>query len=104
MAMTDVLRQFQSRLVYPDPFKPVGIEFELPTDALVTLKIYDEHGGEISTILEDVFLRAGTHSFEVDKAVLAVPTSLSRLTVKVKGQELTETRKIIPNYPPFQPR
>ena len=52
--------QLTSRLTYPNPFSPSGIAFDLPEKARVTLKIFDEAGKEVRTLIENQSLDPGT--------------------------------------------
>ena len=53
---------------YPSPFMPaintLNIAYDLPNDAIVTLKIYDRRGRLVKTILEDYFVNAKGSSKE----------------------------------------
>ena len=57
---------------YPNPFNPsTSIEFNLPKEARVTLKVYDLLGREVSTILNGVVQKAGLNSFSFDGSKLS---------------------------------
>ena len=60
------LREFSSRVFYPNPFIPAGIEFELPEDADVSLVIFDDSGNEVKKLMEKQRFTAGTHQLSVD--------------------------------------
>jgi len=56
---------------YPNPFNPVTkIDYELPYDGKVVLKIYDITGREISTLVND-YKQAGYNSVEFNASNLA---------------------------------
>jgi hypothetical protein len=75
---------------YPNPFNPsTSIEFSLPQDEFVTLKVFDVRGHEVST-LEANHLAAGTHRYQWDATGLADGVYLYRLTA---GNH-SETRKM----------
>jgi len=58
---------FTLRQNYPNPFNPTTtIEFALPADAVVTLKIYNILGQEMTTLFDHEALDAGTQSVEYD--------------------------------------
>ena len=59
-------REFSSRVFYPNPFIPAGIEFELPEDADVSLVIFDDSGNEVKKLMERQRFLAGTHQLSVD--------------------------------------
>jgi hypothetical protein len=57
---------------YPNPFNPTtNIEFNLPKEMKVTLKVYDLLGREVSTILNGVVQKAGLNSFAFDGSKLS---------------------------------
>ena len=57
---------------YPNPFNPTTtIQFELPTPALVTLKIYNLLGQEVVTLLDRQDLEDGTQEVTFDGGNLA---------------------------------
>jgi len=59
---------------YPNPFNPTTkIEFVLPSDEKVTMKVYDMLGREVKTLLND-FLSAGHHDVEFNASSLASGT------------------------------
>jgi hypothetical protein len=59
---------------YPNPFNPTTkIEFVLPVDEKVTLKVYDMLGREVNTLLDEV-LAAGHHDVEFNASSLASGT------------------------------
>lgn len=60
------VREFSSRVFYPNPFIPAGIEFELPEDAQVSLVIFDDSGNEVKTLMEKQRFAAGSHQLSVD--------------------------------------
>jgi hypothetical protein len=59
-------REFTSRVFYPNPFIPAGIEFELPEEADVSLVIFDGAGNEVKTLMERRRFPAGVHQLSVD--------------------------------------
>jgi photosystem II stability/assembly factor-like uncharacterized protein len=52
---------------YPNPFNPfTTIEFLLPKDSYVKLKIFDITGKTVFVIINDFFLNAGNHKYTID--------------------------------------
>lgn len=60
-------KTFQSRLVYPDLFKPVGIEFDLPEDATITLEVLNDSGDPILTVVDRQLYTRGKHIVQLGK-------------------------------------
>jgi hypothetical protein len=64
---------------YPNPFNPTTlINYDLPGDAQVTLKLYDVLGREVRTLV-DAFVRAGYHQVSLNASDLASGFYLYRL-------------------------
>jgi hypothetical protein len=94
-----------SRLTYPNPFNPSGIDFDLPHDAQVTLQIFDHAGTEVATLVENHFFPRGTHHIDFFNATgeakwtppASVPQEIYfyRLSVEMNGARLTDTKKIM---------
>jgi hypothetical protein len=56
---------------YPNPFNPATtINYDLPVDAIVTLKVYDLLGKEVLTLV-DGFVPAGYHHVQLDGSRLS---------------------------------
>ncbi|MBN1560768.1 T9SS type A sorting domain-containing protein [candidate division KSB1 bacterium] len=63
--------QYELAQNYPNPFNPMTtIEFSLPTQALVTLKVYDILGNEVAELVNGI-VTAGTHAVAFDGADLS---------------------------------
>ena len=57
---------------YPNPFNPITkINFSIPSDSKVSLKVYDISGREISTLLNNKFLSADFYTVEFNASALA---------------------------------
>jgi hypothetical protein len=65
---------------YPNPFNPTTkINFQLPTDGFVTLKVYDMLGKEVSTLVNGD-KKAGYYSYDFDASKLAAGVYIYRIT------------------------
>jgi hypothetical protein len=63
---------FELEQNYPNPFNPTTrINFQLPQAEDVTLKVYDMLGREVSALLTNTRLSAGTHSMSFDGSGLS---------------------------------
>ncbi len=99
------MSEVSSRLKYPNPFNPSGLEFELPGEARVTLQIYDEEGRELTVLLEDALLAAGKHTIEFydargdvrwdGKSSEGHRTYFYRLSIEIGGKRHIDTKRIV---------
>ena len=72
---------------YPNPFNPITtIEFNLPKDGLMSLRIYDLRGRLIQTLLEHN-LNAGHYFYQWDASNL--PSSIYLITLSSGGHTIT---------------
>ncbi|MFZ4591975.1 MAG: T9SS type A sorting domain-containing protein [Ignavibacteria bacterium] len=79
---------------YPNPFNPVTkIDFEVPQDSKVTMKVYDITGKEIVTLLSGV-KSAGFHTVQFDGNGLSTGIYFYRLVASANGQEIVITKKM----------
>jgi len=66
---------------YPNPFNPTTmISFSIAHSQLVTLKVYNILGQEVSTLLDNKFEEAGLHEFSFDASLLTSGMYIYRLT------------------------
>ncbi|MBK6507756.1 MAG: T9SS type A sorting domain-containing protein [Ignavibacteria bacterium] len=64
---------------YPNPFNPVTtINYDLPTDGIVTIKVYDILGRELKTLVNEM-KTAGYHKIQFNAADLASGAYFYRL-------------------------
>ncbi len=65
---------------YPNPFNPTTIiQFGLPVEQAVTLKIYDILGQEVMTLVNNEVLKAGTYKFSFNASAYASGTYIYRI-------------------------
>jgi|WetSurMetagenome_2_1015567.scaffolds.fasta_scaffold15948_2 hypothetical protein len=84
--------EFTSRLVFPNPLSPSAIEFTAPDNCTVTLRLYDDGGNAVQTILEGRAYSAGTHRISLEPLHLAAGKYLYRFQVLGAGGEAIETK------------
>ena len=83
--------QFKLNQNYPNPFNPeTNIEFHIPIDALVTLKVYDILGSEVATLVNEL-KTAGRHAVNFDASSLVSGVYL----YKINAGSFVQTRKMI---------
>ena len=84
-------REFSLSQAYPNPFNPeTTIEYSLPKETLVTIKVFDAIGQEVTTLV-DQFLVAGAHSVKWNSAGAATGVYWYRMT----AGSFSETKKIV---------
>lgn len=80
---------------YPNPSNPKSkIDFQLPFDAQVTLKVYDITGKECGVLVNN-FLTADYHTAEFDGSDLASGVYFYRITAEGSGQVFSKTMKMV---------
>jgi len=92
-------KRFTLHQNYPNPFNPITtIQFNLPKNSQVTLKIFNIRGEKVATLLS-AFLPAGSHSIEWDASNMASGVYLYRLQagnpLQSHAQSYVETRKMM---------
>jgi hypothetical protein len=71
---------------YPNPFNPATtIDFSIPADGFVTLKVYNMLGQEVATLADREEFLEGMNSVEFDASALATGAYYYRLTVDGGG-------------------
>jgi hypothetical protein len=76
---------------YPNPFNPfTNIHFSVPKDGIVTLKVYDVLGNEVTTF-SDGFMKAGEYNAEFDGSKLSSGVYFYKL---IAG-DFSSTKKMI---------
>jgi len=79
---------YSLRQNYPNPFNPsTTIEFSLPQDGIVTLKIYNVLGQEVATLINNATMDAGTYPVDFNAGNLASGIYFYRLTVQTTNED-----------------
>jgi len=81
---------------YPNPFNPVTkIDFDLPSDSRVSLKIYDMTGREMKSLLTGELKSAGYHTIEINAANLSSGVYFYRMIVNSLNKDIIFTKKMV---------
>ncbi len=71
---------------YPNPFNPITmIHYSLPTEGIVTLKIYDVLGQEVATLLNNASMEQGEHELRFDANGFSSGVYFYRIDVSQNG-------------------
>ena len=94
---SNVPKAFNLSQNYPNPFNPsTSISYQIPTDAVVTLKIFNVLGNEIKT-LENGFIHAGSHQVQFNATGLS--SGIYFYSIKAASldgkQNFSSTKKMI---------
>lgn len=77
---------------YPNPFNPsTMIDFSLPKQSLVSLKVYDAIGREVAVLLSNVITNPGFHSFKFNADGLTSGVYYYKLTTP----EFSDIKKMV---------
>ncbi len=88
---TEIPREFSLSQNYPNPFNPATkIKFDLPFTANVVLKLYDNIGKEIQTLINEELI-AGTYVYELN----GINLSSGVYFYKITAGNFIDTRKMI---------
>lgn len=80
---------------YPNPFgKATRIQYSIPVDARVNIKLYDIMGKEVGIIFNGE-RSSGTYNVEYNTAKLSAGVYYARMIATAKGQEFVQTQKLI---------
>ncbi len=80
---------------YPNPFNPVTkIDFSLPLDAKVSIKLYDITGREVKTLVNDQ-RTAGYYTVQFNGSDISSGTYFYRIMTKSSGADYIMTKKMV---------
>jgi hypothetical protein len=86
---------FELRQNYPNPFNPsTTIEYSLPKDSYVTLKIFDAAGKQVA-LLADEFKKAGEYNIRFNSLLPSGALPSGIYFYKLQAAEFSAARKMI---------
>ena len=87
--------KFELSQNYPNPFNPTTkINYAVPVDGRVSMKLYDISGREIVSLVNDV-KTAGYYTVTLNASNLASGTYFYRMSAEGNGQKFIETKKMV---------
>ena len=76
---------------YPNPFNPsTHINYAVPNDGFVTLKVFDILGREVSTLVDE-FKKAGFYEFNYDASKL----TSGMYFYKINSRNFSDVKKMV---------
>ena len=93
-SLYEVPKTFSLSQNYPNPFNPTTtIEFSIPEDAIVTLRVYNMLGQVVATLADREEFSAGENWVELDGATLA--TGVYYYQINVNDGQFQSVQKMI---------
>jgi len=84
-----VAREFSLMQNYPNPFNPAtNIEYSVPSNEFVSLKVYDMLGREVATLVDEI-QKAGNYKITFDGKFLSSGVYIYKLQSKSFNQSRT---------------
>jgi hypothetical protein len=91
-----VPKEFYLSQNYPNPFNPTSmINFDLPKDSKVSLKVYDLLGRVVATLADNQEYEAGTQQVQFNAGNLASGMYFYRLTAQSEGKTFKDVKKML---------
>jgi hypothetical protein len=88
-------KDFKVSQNYPNPSNPKSkIDYQIPFDGKVTIKIYDITGREVATLVNEIKI-SGYYTAEFDGTNLASGVYFYRINAEGSGQIYTVTKKMV---------
>ncbi len=80
---------------YPNPFNPsTMINYDLPFDGKVSMKLFDMSGREVATLVNEI-KTAGYHSVNFNGSALSSGVYFYRINVESNGKNFVDTKKMM---------
>jgi phosphatidylserine/phosphatidylglycerophosphate/cardiolipin synthase-like enzyme len=92
---TELPQRFTVHQNYPNPFNPsTVVSFELPSDQIVNIRLFDTLGREVATLVSGESLSAGRHEVTFDASTLSSGIYIYRVELG-NGQSITRKMTLI---------
>jgi hypothetical protein len=91
-------KKFSLKQNYPNPFNPsTTLTFDLTTDAIVTLKVFNILGNEVASLFNNKQMLAGEHKIPFDASRLSNGVYFYRIYAQIDGQSkpMVQTKKMV---------
>jgi len=89
-----LIKKFALNQNYPNPFNPVTtITYQIPERGIVTLKVYDVLGNEVTTLVNEESTTGGAGIYDVEFNATGLPTGI--YFYQLRAGEFIETKKMI---------
>lgn len=80
---------------YPNPYNPsTKIDFEIPAEGLVSLKVFNSSGAEVATILDE-WKTSGYYNVNFNGSGLSSGIYFYKLTYEFNGNSLSSVKKMV---------
>ena len=80
---------------YPNPFNPsTKINFDIPFDSKVSIKLFDMSGKEVATLVNEPKV-AGYYTINFNASSLSSGVYFYRISAEANGQSFVSTKKMI---------
>jgi hypothetical protein len=92
-----VPKEFSLSQNYPNPFNPTTkIDYDIPFDSRINLKVYDMTGKEIASLVNNNFQNAGYYTVQLNGANMASGIYFFRIIAQsTNGKDFVMTKKMV---------
>ncbi|HEX2788363.1 MAG TPA: T9SS type A sorting domain-containing protein [Ignavibacteria bacterium] len=91
-----VPKEFSLSQNYPNPFNPVTkINYDIPFDSKVNLKVYDMLGREVASLVHNDLQKAGYYTVQLNGINMASGTYFFRIIAQGGGKDFVMTKKMV---------
>jgi hypothetical protein len=96
LAASDVPKTAKLEQNYPNPFNPTTkIKFDLPAKSVVTIKVFNVIGQEVTTLVDNASLAEGSHEIEFNGANFASGLYFCRMNASGSSEKMVSIIKMM---------